>query len=874
MILSSQIRKKFIEYFKTQGHLHIPSSPVVPHEDPTLLFTNAGMNQFKDLFLGKTKADYKRAVSSQKCIRVGGKHNDLDNVGHTSRHMTFFEMLGNFSFGDYFKKDAIKYAFEVTMNVFQFEFEKLWVTVYQDDDEAYELWKNFVPENRIVRLGEKDNFWAMGDVGPCGPCSELYYDRGENFGPAKSILEDVTGERYLEFWNLVFMQYNREQSGKLNKLPNQSIDTGSGLERVISLKMGVDTVFGTDSMQHLISGIERISQLKYNRHDQNLAPAFHVIADHIRTLSFAIADGAQPSNVDRGYVLRKILRRAVRYGKRLHLNEPFLGKLVPDLIQLMGDDYPEIISSKSKIEEILAIEEENFHRTLKRGGNILNQVIEKSLASQEKQLLGEDMFKLKDTYGFPLEEILLLAKDTGISPNLESYELLEEAAKERSRKAQQVTAQIAGQNVFETFVEKNGQTEFVGYEKEEVEATIDGIVTCEQFTNSISSGTEGLIILNKTPFYAEKGGQVGDSGIIEHKNAKFQVSKTLSPFPGVIIHQGKVLSGTFLVGEPVFAKIDSQRKEEIKAHHTATHLLHKALQDVLGPQIKQAGSLVDAHYLRFDFNHHKALSFEELDQIEKIVNKEIHENRTVTTYEKEYEEIKSMPEIKQFFGDKYGKIVRVVDIDQFSKELCGGTHAQNTGDLILFRIIKESSIGSGVRRIEAVTKNAAIAYLAEKEEKLKVFSKALETDESKLMDKIKSLLEENKELRADQKELKKLKLKEAKVELSKKTYSVDSYLCLIEQFNCDASELGALAQEVAEEQKIDFVLLINENQFCLKISKNLISKGMKAQSLLKDLKEVIGLVGGGKEDFAQGKVLHKENITLSKSIIAEWLKNL
>ena len=874
MILSSQIRKKFIEYFKHHGHRHILSSSVVPHDDPTLLFTNAGMNQFKDLFLGQSKADYKRAVSSQKCVRVGGKHNDLDNVGHTSRHMTFFEMLGNFSFGDYFKHDAIKFAFEVTLNVFEFEFEKLWVTVYKDDDEAYEIWKNYVPEKRIVRLGEKDNFWAMGDVGPCGPCSELYYDRGEKFGSAPSILEDVTGERYLEFWNLVFMQYNRFQDGRLEKLPNQSIDTGSGLERVISLKMNTPTVFGTDIMQHLIREIERISHLKYQEHDLNLAPAFNVIADHIRSLSFAIADGAQPSNVDRGYVLRKILRRAVRYGKRLHLHEPFLSKIVPSLVEVMGHDYPELKIAQSKIEEILTLEEENFHRTLKRGGNILTHIVDKALLDPKKELMGEDLFKLKDTYGFPIEEILLIAKDTGLQANLESYELLEEQAKERSRKAHQSTQQIASENIFESFSKTHEPSIFVGYDKNEIEATILGIVASHQFVDILEEGQEGVLILDKTPFYAEKGGQVGDSGIIEHHKAKFFVEKTSSPFPHVIAHYGKVIQGTLLKGEPVDARIDLPKRELIRANHTATHLLHKALQDVLGSHIKQAGSLVDGERLRFDFNHHKALSEGELKEIETLVNEKIASNLPVMTYEKEYEEIKNSQEIKQFFGDKYGKIVRVVDIDKFSKELCGGTHADNTKDLILFKILKESSIGSGVRRIEAVTGIKAIEDLKNKELKLKKIAQLLETDEGKAKEKVESLLDEIKLLKQDQKELKMLKHKSLKSELAHHKTSSLGYQILCEAVDCEPQDLPILAQELSIESGIDILLLVKESQFILRISKAILEKGKKALDLVNYLKEDLGCMGGGKEDFIQGKIAHKERLKTAKEKMAHWLGQL
>ena len=515
-MISQEIRRSFLKYFKDKGHAVISSSSVVPHDDPTLLFTNAGMNQFKDVFLGKSQRDYTRATTSQKCIRVGGKHNDLDNVGHTARHLTFFEMLGNFSFGDYFKKEAIAYAWEVSTKIFGFDPEQIWITVFREDDEAFELWKTIVPEKKIVRMDEKDNFWAMGDTGPCGPCSELYYDRGAKFGSAKSPKEDTDGTRYLEFWNLVFMQFNRDKNGNMPPLPKQSIDTGSGLERVVALKLGVETVFATDVLSRIIGQIENVSGKKYNPNDPHLAPAFHVISDHIRSLCFAMADGASPSNVERGYILRKLLRRAVRYGRMLGLQEPFLAKIMPSLIETMGPDYHELKTSQDRTAEILTLEEESFIRTLKRGGNILSSVIENAQKSSNKQIDGEEAFKLKDTYGFPLEEILLIAKDTGLQVNLEAYELLEAGAKERSRSAKAQHTQEAQESLFKDYVEKHGVCQFVGYDQTSTEGTITALVVDGQFVNTMEEGQEGMVILNHTPFYAEKGGQVGDTGTLSN----------------------------------------------------------------------------------------------------------------------------------------------------------------------------------------------------------------------------------------------------------------------------------------------------------------------------------------------------------------------
>ncbi|OGN64605.1 MAG: alanine--tRNA ligase, partial [Chlamydiae bacterium RIFCSPHIGHO2_12_FULL_49_9] len=696
-MLSQEIRRSFLNYFKSKGHTIVPSSPVIPHDDPTLLFINAGMNQFKDVFLGKSKRDYVRAVTTQKCIRVGGKHNDLDNVGHTSRHLTFFEMLGNFSFGDYFKKEAIAFAWEVATQVFALEAEKIWVSVYKDDDEAHALWEKHIPVNRIVRFGEKENFWAMGETGPCGPCSELLYDRGEKYGPAKNPKEDFSGERYLEFWNLVFMQFSKDASGKMEPLPKKSIDTGSGLERVASLKLEVDSVFQTDILRGLIAEVETISGKTYDLQNTTLAPAFHVIADHIRSLSFAIADGVQPSNTDRGYVLRKILRRAVRYGRTLGLQRPFLAGLLPRLISSMGEDFPELKGAENRITEILTLEEEAFIRTLQRGGQLLGQVIERSQKEAQK-ITGEDAFKLKDTYGFPLEEIQLIAKDENLDVDLKRFQELEDEAKNKSRKAHKTEAQKFDPNFFADFT----KTHFDGYQHTSTESKLLGIVMGGQFVSHIESGQEGILLLDKTPFYPEMGGQVGDTGEIQKGTNAFQVYDTTAPFPGVIAHLGKMGSGTLKKNDQVVASIDVKRRVEIRNNHTATHLLHWALQKVLGPHIKQAGSLVDEKRLRFDFSHHKPLSPAELKEIERLVNEKIRENLPVQTYELSFEEAQKRSEIKQFFGEKYGDRVRVVDIE-FSKELCGGTHALRAGDLGLFKIAKESSIAAGVRRIEAVT---------------------------------------------------------------------------------------------------------------------------------------------------------------------------
>ncbi len=852
-MLSQDIRRSFLKYFKDRSHSVLPSSSVVPHEDPTLLFTNAGMNQFKDAFLGKSERDYTKAATSQKCIRVGGKHNDLDNVGHTSRHLTFFEMLGNFSFGDYFKETAIDYAWEVSTQVFEFSPKDLWITVFESDEEAFKLWQKYMPKERIVRMGEKDNFWAMGDTGPCGPCSELYFDKGSKYGNASSPKDDLTGERYLEFWNLVFMQFNRNAEGKMSPLPKQSIDTGSGLERVVSLKLGVDNVFATDILRNIIAEIEQVSGKKYDLTGHN-APAFHVIADHLRSLAFAISDGAQPSNIERGYVLRKLLRRAVRYGRTLGMQEPFLAKVLPRLVNIMGEDFPELNASQNRIAEILTIEEEGFIRTLKKGGNILNSVVEKAKVAPLKQISGEEAFKLKDTYGFPIEEILLIAKDYELSVNLEAYELLEEEAKEKSRSAQTVHSQMAEESLFKDYVEKHGASLFEGYEKKEEEATVMAIVVGGKFVDALHPGEEAMVLLNKTPFYAEKGGQVGDTGELSHDKLHFKVTNCHSPYPGVIVHLGKLEKGTLIAGEPVVARIDIQRRNKIANNHTATHLLQWAIEQVVGPHVKQAGSLVEPTRLRFDFNHHKAVSPQEIAEIERLVNEKIFENQEVKAYELSFDEAQNRRDIKQFFGEKYGKTVRVIDID-YSKELCGGTHTHHVGTIGLCRILKESGIAAGVRRIEAVTGVEAIDFINHNEELGTKAASLLKTTLALLPEKIEALAEENKQLSMQLKAFKKQAIKGVAKELCAKIKEVHGIPLLREIVSLDAEEITFLTEELSSRSKsLALILAVKKEGQCqllIKLTSDLVQKGLSAVALIKEIAPLVGGSGGGKAESAQ-----------------------
>lgn len=777
-------------------------------------------------------------------------------------------MLGNFSFGDYFKKEAIRFAWEVSTEIFGFPPDKLWPTVFLDDEEAFEHWTAYCPPEKITRKGEKDNFWSMGETGPCGPCTELYYDRGPKYGNAEKLIEDVAEERYLEFWNLVFMQYNRDEDGEVTALPKPSIDTGAGLERVCELTRGGANVFSSDILQHLILYIEKLSGKSYASSGPELGAAFRVIADHMRTLSFAIADGVQPSNVDRGYVLRKVLRRAVRYGRMLGFERPFLAEVYPALLETMGEDFPELQEAKSRIEEILTAEEEAFLRTLRRGGNLLQQVMEKA-AVCGKKISGDDAFKLKDTYGLPLEEILLLAKDASLGVDQERYAELEVEAKERSRSAHKAVKQIAEENLFEEFYQKEGETQFLGYEQLESEAHVTGLVLDEKFVSALSTGDEGWIILDKTPFYAEMGGQVGDTGLLESTIAGFQVTNTISPYKGVIAHAGVVLSGTLSLKDLVTAKIDAFKRQKIACNHTATHLLHWALQQVLGAHVRQAGSVVERERLRFDFSHHKALSSKEICQIEDLVNEKIRTNSAVQTYELTFEAVQERSDIKQFFGDKYGAVVRVVDID-FSKELCGGTHTSQVGNIGYFRIAKEGSIAAGIRRIEAVTGSEAEQLARNPEHLVESLADKLKTKPTLVFERVEGLLEERRALQQELVQFQSQKLLQLSKELLQSQQNVNGCELLTAELELAPPELKSLADMLMEQLKGGILVLgsryENRCHLLVRVSPSAVEKGVSAKTLIQQIAPIVEGSGGGKPESAQagGKAPEKIQEALSK----------
>ncbi len=865
---TDEIRSRFIRYFSAKEHANISSSPVIPHNDPTLLFTNAGMNQFKDLFLGASQRDYSRAVTSQKCIRAGGKHNDLENVGHTSRHLTFFEMLGNFSFGDYFKKDAIQFAWEVSTEIFQFPSDKIFPTVFTTDDEAFELWTKYVPASRITRLGEKDNFWSMGDTGPCGPCSELYFDRGSKYGEASSPLYDTTGERYLEFWNLVFMQYDQGVQGRVD-LPRPSIDTGAGLERVISLMMGVDTLFETDILRELIFSVEKLSKKTYEP-GSALVPAFRVIADHIRSITFSIADGAQPSNTDRGYVIRKILRRAVRYGRMLGFERPFLCEIVPTLVSLMGGHYPELQVASSKAIEIIADEEESFFKTLKRGGTLLSDVLVQAQKNDLKVLSGDDTFKLKDTYGLPLEEIMLIAHDSSLNIDMARYKELEEEARVRSKSAHKSLKSMASTELYESILVREGAGEFSYTRESYCSSTVIALIQNGVEVPFITEGESGEILLNTTPFYAEMGGQVGDTGAITTEKMEAIVTATISPYKGIFSHSVLIKDGRIHKGDAVLCRLDEVRRDAIEKHHTATHLLHWALCEVLGSHIRQSGSLVDSHHLRFDFAHHKPLTVDELDAIERRVNIEIQKNHTVHISEMTYDEVQKKSEIKQFFGDKYGSTVRMVEAGP-SKELCGGTHVAFTGKIGLFRIVREGSIAAGVRRLEAVSGMQALNYTYEREKSVQEVADMLKVPPQKIIDRLSNLLQERTALEKQIQEIEKAKLHESLKNVTHRYFQKYPSLPLVHGIlKCSSVDLKEASDRISEQYQGKACILLGciegeKAHLLVKLPYHNVPVELHAVDILKKGLSVLDGKGGGKKEMAQGA--GKETRKLADAIL-------
>ncbi|WPK01992.1 alanine--tRNA ligase [Pseudomonas putida] len=849
---SAEIREAFLRFFEEQGHTRVASSSLIPNNDPTLLFTNAGMNQFKDCFLGAEKRAYTRAVSSQKCVRAGGKHNDLENVGYTARHHTFFEMLGNFSFGDYFKRDAITFAwtFLTSEQWLNLPKEKLWVTVYATDDEAYDIWTKEVgvPAERMVRIGDNkgapyasDNFWTMGDTGPCGPCTEIFYDHGPDIwgGPPGSPEED--GDRYIEIWNNVFMQFNRTADGVLHPLPAPSVDTGMGLERVSAVLQHVHSNYEIDLFQNLLAAAAQAIGCSNDGQ-----ASLKVVADHIRSCGFLIADGVLPSNEGRGYVLRRIIRRACRHGNKLGAKGSFFYQIVAALAAEMGEAFPELKSQQAHIERVLKAEEEQFAKTLEQGLRILEQ----DLAQLKGDVVpGDVVFKLYDTYGFPMDLTADIARERELTIDEAGFEREMGAQRERAR-----SASAFGMD-YNSLVKVDSATEFLGYDTTEGQGKIIALYKDGQSVDQLGEGEQGVVVLDRTPFYAESGGQVGDSGFLQAGTARFDVRDTTKT-GGAFLHHGVVASGALVIGSPVEAKVDADVQHATSLNHSATHLLHEALRQVLGEHVQQKGSLVDSQRLRFDFSHFEAVKPEQIKQLEDIVNREIRKNTPVETELTDIETAKAKGAMA-LFGEKYGDTVRVLSMGgDFSVELCGGIHAKRTGDISLFKIISEGGVASGVRRIEAVTGAAALAYLNAAEEQVKEAAQLVKGNRDNLIDKLSAVLERNRQL---EKQLEQLQAKAASAagdDLSNAAVEVKGAKVLAARLDGqDGKALLALVDQLKNKLGHAVILLGSEHEgkvvLVAGVTKDLSSQ-LKAGDLMKQAAAAVGGKGGGRPDMAQG----------------------
>ncbi|MDD4343925.1 MAG: alanine--tRNA ligase [Eubacteriales bacterium] len=879
MLTAKEIRRRFIEYFKNHGHEEVRSSSLIPYNDPTLLFNNAGMNQFKDVFLGLDKRDYSRAVTSQKCVRAGGKHNDLDTVGRTARHHTFFEMLGNFSFGDYFKRDAITYAWEFLTKEMGLPEEKLYITIFEDDDEAGELWKELtpVPAERILKMGEKDNFWAMGDTGPCGPCSEIHIDRGEDKSCDAPVcaLGVCDCDRWLEIWNLVFMQYNRDENGVLTPLPKPSIDTGMGLERITSVVQNVDSNYDIDIIRPIIAKAEEISGKKYEKGSEGFP--FRVIADHARSCTFLIADGVLPSNEGRGYVLRRILRRAARFGKVLGIQGSFLYQFPPLIDQLMGEDYPEIGEKMSYVQKVIKIEEERFQLTLEDGMKIVNETIEKMKLENRTVITGKESFTLYDTYGFPIDLTGDIAEENGFTVDIDGFNEEMEMQRKRAREAQKENrAWDLAMAVTNNFQELS-KTEFVGYDSLNTEVNLLGALVEGEKKDVVYEGEEAYLLLNKTPFYGEGGGQIGDKGLITFSHGSVEITDTKKLPDGKFVHVGKV-KGQVTVGETGNAQIAEVLRKSTERNHTATHVLHKVLKEVLGDHVNQAGSYVNPERLRFDFSHFSQVTSEELADIERKVNETVFKAIQVDAFETELDKAKEMG-VTALFGEKYGDVVRCIKIGDFSFELCGGTHIKNTSEIGLFKIISEGAVAAGVRRIEAVTGLEAYKYQKEEEKLFNTVIDNLKTTRSDVINRIEQLLQKNKELENEVDKFKNQQSKNAVANLIDSAKEISGVKVLIAEVeNQSMDMLREMADQFRDKLSSAVVVLASpvdgKVNLIAAATKDLAGK-IHAGNIVKEAAKACGGGGGGRPDLAQagGKDPSKikEALDAAEKIITEQL---
>ena len=856
---TAQIRQQFLDFFASKQHQVVPSSSLIPGNDATLLFNNAGMVQFKDVFLGAESRPYTRATSSQRCVRAGGKHNDLENVGYTARHHTFFEMLGNFSFGDYFKQEAIKFAWEFLTEEVKLPKEKLLVTIYHDDEEAFEYWSKDIglSEDRIIRIATSDNFWSMGDTGPCGPCSEIFYDHGEHIwgGPPGSPEED--GDRFIEIWNLVFMQYNRQSDGTMLPLPKQSVDTGMGLERISAILQGVHSNYEIDLFQGLIAAAASVTNAQ-DMDDKSL----RVVADHIRSCAFLISDGVMPSNEGRGYVLRRIIRRAVRHGNKLGAQGAFFYKLVAALIEQMGQAYPELAKQQEIIEKVLRIEEEQFGKTLERGLAIL----EESLSDLKGDVIpGDLVFKLYDTYGFPADLTADVARERQMTIDNKGFE--------ECMAVQRKTAQQAGKfgADYNDQLKSDKQTTYKGYTTTSHSATVVEVFAGSESVSLLEDGQKGIVILDRTPFYAESGGQVGDTGVISVAGGEFTVTNT-TKLGNAFAHHG-IVQGRIGLNDKVEATIDDARRERIKKNHTATHILHETLRQLLGEHVGQKGSLVQAERLRFDFSHFEAVTKEELREIERVVNDEIRCNFALSTELMAIDDAKAKGAMA-LFGEKYDDEVRVVTIGDYSIELCGGTHVERAGDIGLFKIVSESGIAAGVRRIEAVTGADAIAYVSEQEQKLNDVAAVVKADSASVLEKVTALLDKSKQLEKQIAQLNDKLASAAGASLLDSVVEINGIKLLIANVKGTESKAlrgmvddlknkigsGVIALGVASDDKVSLIAGVTKD----------LTGRVKAGELVNHMASQVGGKGGGRPDMAQAGGSEPENLTAALDSVTAW----
>ncbi|EFI6430271.1 alanine--tRNA ligase [Escherichia coli] len=847
---TAEIRQAFLDFFHSKGHQVVASSSLVPHNDPTLLFTNAGMNQFKDVFLGLDKRNYSRATTSQRCVRAGGKHNDLENVGYTARHHTFFEMLGNFSFGDYFKHDAIQFAWELLTSEkwFALPKERLWVTVYESDDEAYEIWEKEVgiPRERIIRIGDNkgapyasDNFWQMGDTGPCGPCTEIFYDHGDHIwgGPPGSPEED--GDRYIEIWNIVFMQFNRQADGTMEPLPKPSVDTGMGLERIAAVLQHVNSNYDIDLFRTLIQAVAKVTGAT-DLSNKSL----RVIADHIRSCAFLIADGVMPSNENRGYVLRRIIRRAVRHGNMLGAKETFFYKLVGPLIDVMGSAGEDLKRQQTQVEQVLKTEEEQFARTLERGLALLDEELAKLSGDT---LDGETAFRLYDTYGFPVDLTADVCRERNIKVDEAGFEAAMEEQRRRAREASGFGAD------YNAMIRVDSASEFKGYDHLELNGKVTALFVDGKAVDAINAGQEAVVVLDQTPFYAESGGQVGDKGELKGANFSFAVEDT-QKYGQAIGHIGKLAAGSLKVGDAVQADVDEARRARIRLNHSATHLMHAALRQVLGTHVSQKGSLVNDKVLRFDFSHNEAMKPEEIRAVEDLVNTQIRRNLPIETNIMDLEAAKAKGAMA-LFGEKYDERVRVLSMGDFSTELCGGTHASRTGDIGLFRIISESGTAAGVRRIEAVTGEGAIATVHADSDRLSEVAHLLKGDSNNLADKVRSVLERTRQLEKELQQLKEQAAAQESANLSSKAIDVNGVKLLVSELSgVEPKMLRTMVDDLKNQLGSTIIVLatVVEGKVSLiaGVSKDVTDR-VKAGELIGMVAQQVGGKGGGRPDMAQ-----------------------